>query len=238
MKLKVLVLIIVAVGIVGLGLMSTISKARRQKRVPQDNQIQWHIQEAKNQGRKQVTIQSPIADYLGSADYDIDKALSEYMVVVASPIESRTYEHSPNSLITWHKFTTVESLTNNRPPLCFECNSLLPPPDMLPLLAGEFLVPRAGGTIRKDGVELTEVEPTFPPFKKGQKYLMLISLYPSGVALTAGGPVGIFPVDDSGTLTPLTEEPHKLKEGIKRNFQGSLHQLRTKAKEVSLSGKQ
>lgn len=231
MNFKFLALVVVAAGVLGIGLIHTAYKSRLQKLVPNKNQIQWHIQEAKNQGHRKVSIQAPVADYLGSADEDIGKALSEYTVVVAEQVESRTYEHTPDTLITWHKFKILEPLSDIRPPLCPGCISLSLPPDMFPLLSGEFLVPRAGGTIERDGIELTQVEPSFPPFKQRQKYLMLISLYPSAIAITAGGPIGVFRVDDDERLTALSEEPHQIKEGIKNRFQGSLRQVRMGVKE-------
>lgn len=230
MKSKVLIFVILAAGIVGVGLIRTVSKSRNQKKVPNNNQIQWHIQEAKNQGLKKVSIPAPTADYQGSGDSDIAKALSQYTVVVAEPTEFRTYDYTPNDLITWQKFRTLETLTDIRPPQCFECNSLSPPPDLLPLLAGEFLVPRQGGTIQRDGVELTQSEPSFPPFERGQKYLMLISLYPSGLALTAGGPVGVFRISENGKLAPLTDEPHQLRDGIKNKYKDSLDEVRIRIK--------
>jgi hypothetical protein len=214
MKFLVLALAVIAAGILGIGLIHTASKSRLQKQVPNNNQIGWHIQQAKIQGQRKVSIQSPVVEYLGSANEDVDKALSEYTVVVAEPVASRTYEHTGDTLITWYKFKILEPLTDIRPALCAECNSLSPPPDMLPVLAGEFLIPRQGGAIEQEGIELTQVDPAFPPFKQGQKYLMLISLYPTAVAFTAGGPIGVFRIDGGEKLSALTEEPHKIKEGI------------------------
>lgn len=102
---------------------------------------------------------------------------------------------------------------------------------MLPVLADEFLVPRVGGTIEREGVELTQEEPSFPPFRQGQKYLMLISVYPSALAITAGGPNGVFLLDDNERLAPLSDEPHQIKEGMKNRFQSSLGQLKSRVKE-------
>ena len=194
MKLKLLALTALA-GVLAIGLVTTLSKS--QKMVPRENGIEWHIKEAKNQGIKKVSVPARTADYLGSADQDIQKALSTYTVVVAEPIESRTFQHTSNNLITWCKFRTLEAVSGVKTPPCLECNSLSAPTEMLPLFPGEFLVPRQGGTIERDGVEFSEVDESFPPFQAGQKYLMLLLLYPSGIALTAGGPVGVFQLGDN-----------------------------------------
>jgi hypothetical protein len=174
-----------------------------------------------------VTINAPNIEYLGGDDSEeLDEAVSAYTVVIAKPIASRSYQQSGDNLITWTKFKIDESLTEIRPQRCFGCNSLDPPSDMLPLLSGEFLVPRRGGTLVQDGIQLTEVEKAFPLFTEGQKYLLLISLYPSGVALTAGGPLGVFTVDADEKITPINSEQHKFAESMKKKYQSSLRLLK------------
>ena len=232
MKRKLVTLVVVVVGVAsGIGLIRTASKRQRSEREPSKNRIQWHVQQAKNEGRKKVELNAPLIEYLGSDESeDINHALAAYTVVVAQPIESRTYEKDGDRLTTWTKFKTVESLSGTRPPRCFHCNSLDAPADLIPLLAGEFLVPRSGGTVIKDGIEVTEKEKNYPFFDNSKNYLMLISLYPSGIALTAGGPIGVFSVDEAENVEPLTDEPHLLKRDFQDRFQSSLGKVRAKVK--------
>jgi hypothetical protein len=229
MKPKFLALTVILFTVLSIGLISTLSKVRHSKQEPSRNRIQWHIDQAKAEHRNRVTIDADVVEYMGSASQDIDEALATYTLVTAVPIASRSYE-TDTGILTWYKFRTVEYLTDIRTPPCLECNSLKPPTDMLPLSKDEFLLPKQGGTITRDGVQVTEIERSFPFLNESQKYMMFISLYPSGVALTAGGAIGIFSVRDDESLVALNDESHKLKDGVKQKFHSSLREAKTKLK--------
>ena len=229
MTFKLITLFTVLVGVLAIGLIRTASKVRQsQTNEPTSNRLQWLVQQARNEGRKEVFLYSPISDYLGTEVTNLDEVLSSCTIVVAQPLESRSYEINGNNLATWTKFKILEPLSEIRPPLCFGCDSSTPPADMLPLQSDEFLVPKSGGTLVRDGIRVTETDNNYPSFIQGQKYLMLISLYPSGVAVTLGGPAGVFVVDGNENLVPVNKEPHALKEGVNTRFQGSLRQVRNK----------
>ncbi len=231
MKNKVIVLLLFALVILGVSLIRTASKAPPQKKmVPNKNRIAWYVEDAKSEGRKRATMSAGIGDYLGSADQDIDKAISQYTILVAEPIESKTYQGDSESLVTWYRFRTVESLTDTKLPPCLACNTLSVPQEMLPINADEFFVPRAGGTMEIDGIEVTEIEASFPAFERGQRYLMFLLVYPSGVALTAGGPLGVFRVVNHDTLRPLDKEPYGLKKEMETKLGSSLARLRLRAR--------
>jgi hypothetical protein len=235
MKIKLITLIIFTVIFaLGLTVASKIKPAQPQE--PDNNRLDWHVQKAKKEGRTQVEIPAPIVEYLGTDDSENPKvALSAYTVVVAEPVATKTYEQNGNELISWTKFKTTEALSDLRPSRCPNCNSLVPPPEMLPVLEGEFLLPQVGGSIVKDGVRITEKRGNYPFYVNGQKYLMLVSIEPSGIAFTAGGPVGVFKLDEKENLIPLNDEPHSIKNEIKRTYQNSLKTLRLKSKSEASS---
>ncbi len=228
MKFKLLIVGLIILAGLGIGLIRTASKGRQgPRRVPDKNRIAWHLQQAKQEGRKVALLEMQTADYLGGGDLeDITEAMKSYSVVKAQVIDSRTYEQNDNDLITWTKFKILEPLTELRPPRCPGCVSVKQPSDMLPLQPDEFLVPRPGGTLIKDGVELSQIEQGFPLFLAGQEYFMLISLYPSRTALTAGGPAGVYIVDAKENLKPFGDESPILKESIQRQFRNSLNEVR------------
>jgi len=137
-----------------------------------------------------------------------------------------TYQVDDNTLITWHKFSIVDALTQFKNPICPGCLSLTAPPDIPIDFNSEFLVPRTGGTVTIDGVEVEQREAGFPDFQQNQNYLLFISLYPNRIALTAGGPLGVFRIDENENLTSFANRPDKIQEGIKTKFRGSLPSIK------------
>jgi hypothetical protein len=223
MKIKPLVVAsIIFVGIVSLIVLTVASKNQQPKSVPSKNRIKWHAAEAKKEGQQKVTIPTGIIDYAGSENNSIEQFLSDYTVVVAKPVDQRTYQADDNTLMTWYKFRIVDALTQLKNPVCFGCLSLVPPSDIPIDFSNEFLVPRTGGTMTIDGVEINQKEDGFPEFQQSQNYLLFISLYPNGVALTAGGPLGVYTIDEREKLTPLGNQPGKIQEEIKKKFSNSL----------------
>ncbi len=224
MRLTLLVLVLALSGLVIFGVIKSSSKIQQPAtKFPTKNQLQWRADKAKNEGKQKVQISSPIVEYLGSFG-DMNELLTSHSVVIAQPVEQRTYPDG-NDVLTWYRFSILESLTKLKPPVCFDCQSAIPPHDMLPLKSGEFLLSKYGGKILIDGVEIEQIDAGYPDFRQGEKYVLVISLYPSGVAISAGGPTGIFKVaaDD---LTPLNDSTTPLKEGVKTKFGNSLKSLK------------
>ena len=221
------VALLLLVGVVGVWAFNATSNSKQNNIVPSRNQLRWHAAEAKKAGKQRVEIPTQITEYLGSAS-DINEASSLYTVVVAEPVEKRTYEADDNTLATWYKFRILEHLTEVRSPTCAGCLSLTPPLDMPLDYSSEFLVPRNGGTATIDGVQIEQKESAFPAFQEGQKYLLFVSMYPNGIGLTAGGPLGVFAVEGNEHLKPLRDEANKIGEGMKEKFQNSLQTLKQK----------
>ncbi len=223
-------LALVAVIVLTVFAYTTISRTKPQrKNVPNSNRLKWYAEEAKKEGKQKEVIPAGTTEYLGSDSPDLERSLSIYSVVVAQPVEKRTFESNDNSVSTWYKFRIVDALTPLRDPVCFGCVTLSPPLEM-PLDQNEFVILRNGGTLTVDGVEIEQREAGFPQFQEHKKYLLFISLYPNKVAITAGGPLGVFEIGDKENLTPFSKEPNPIREGVERKFNNSLGSLKQRFK--------
>lgn len=232
MKTRFLVVVsVLFVGIVTLVVWTVASKHQKSE-VPSKNRLKWHAAEAKKSGKQRVVIPAGIRDYLGTENNSIDQVFSDYTVVVAKPVGKWTYQADDNSLVTWHKFTIVDPVTQLKNPLCPGCLSVTPPSDIPIDFTTEFLVPRAGGTMTIDGVDVEQREDGFPDFQQGENYLLFISLYPNGIALTAGGPLGVYRIDEKENVTPFANRRDKIQEGIETKFNNSLPSIKRHLKKT------
>jgi hypothetical protein len=227
MKPKLTFLVLAGGVLLSIGLVRTASRVHQQQALePTQNQLQWHAAEAKSRGQNKVTIPAPITDYLGSVNPSIEQAFKDYTVVVAQVISKRTYQSDGNLLRTWYTFRIVDSLTPLKNPACLGCLSLSPPPDVPIDYNTEFLVPRNGGSITLNGVEIEQKEAGFEQFQENEKYLLFISIYPNRIALPAGGPFGVFSLNEQGELTSFHGDADPIKEGVHSRFKGSLKLLK------------
>ena len=233
MKVKILGGVIV-LAVLSIVVYKAASKGQssRLEGIPHKNQVSWRVEKAKKEGLNRIELEAPTIDYLGAEDSDLNSALQSYSVVVATPVDERVNVQTDtgNDLLTWTKFRITEELSPLRPPVCANCNSYVPPKEMLPLPPGEFLIPKAGGEQTIDGVTVSEVDPGFPAFKSGLNYLLLISLDPNGVAFTLGGPMGVFTVSEGGHLSPVSAKKHPLKDEMKSIYGSSLDHVRAVTK--------
>lgn len=223
-------LALVSMAVLAVFAYATISRTKSQRKdVPNNNRLQWYAEEAKKEGKQKEVIPAGTTDYLGSDSPDLERSLSIYSVVVARPVEKRTFASDGNSLKTWYKFSIIDALTPLRDPICFGCVTLSPPVEM-PLDQNEFVILRNGGTLTIDGVEIEQRESGFPQFQEHQKYLLFISLYPNKLAITAGGPLGVFEIGDKENLMPFSTESNPIRDGVKRKFNNSLGSLKQRLK--------
>lgn len=77
-----------------------------------------------------------------------------------------------------------------------------------------------------DGVEVEQIDDTFPDYEPNQKYLLLINLYPSGTAQTIGGPIGVFRILQNDKVLPIRESEHRIHKDFKEKYGSSLGELR------------
>jgi hypothetical protein len=225
-------LVLASLGLIGIVVVKTTSKIQKTEFAPSNNRLHWYAEKAKRQRQPKVSIPSPVFDYAGSSSsLDINSALATYTVVIAEPLEKRTYQFTENDLVTWYKFKILDNLSNRKSPACPLYDVTSPPQEFLPLAADEFALSKNGGQATIDGVEIEQVEKDFPQYELGQKYLLFLSFEPSGVATAAGGPLGVFSAKADGTVLPINMRDHPLKDGLKQKFSNSIERLK---KEPSL----
>ena len=202
------------------------------KQAPTTERLRWYAAQAKSEGRREIKIPSLKIEYSGdSTAITLDEALKVSTVVVAQLVEKKSYEQSGNNIVTWNKFRITDVLSEAQETPCPLCLSDKPPQEMLPLQSREFLLSKSGGRINIDGVAVEQVESAFPEFQENRTYVLFLTLHPTGVAETIGGPVGVFRLDDRGNALPVSDSSHLLKKEFKDKFGNSPERLRGRTRE-------
>ncbi|HXQ35844.1 MAG TPA: hypothetical protein VN843_17645 [Anaerolineales bacterium] len=230
MKIKLIALIVLAGGIVAFGLLRTGSTGQKKSPPPIKDRLKWYAKEAKDNGRQKVTVPTDVIEYLGSAGtITAEEAFSSSTVVIAYLVAQESYGRS-NNITTWNKFAIDEVLSEAKELPCPTCGPSDPPAALLPVHSGEFVIPKAGGTVNIDGIEIEQTGDGFPPYEFNQRYLLLIFLYPNGTAGTIGGPVGVFRIVGDKVL-PVQESDHRILKDFKEKYGNSLARLRKRLKD-------
>ena len=213
------------------GFFSVQNKARIEEleKSPERGKLVWHSQMARAKGQQTVLLDSTVVDY--AVPRSLDSAVTNYHLVVAEPIASRSYATTYN-VQTWYKFRLIEELST--PAVhCLDCDSTAGPPEgLLPLAANEFLSPQLGGETTVDGISITTSYPAFPRFEIGQRYLLFVSFDEHRtVAKLNGGPWGTFIVNSNDKLEPVNARlRHPLRDRLTQQFEDSLPNLRVALK--------
>jgi len=196
---------------------------------PAKDRLKWHAQKAKAAGQDEVIISGPIVEYDGSASsMTTDDMLSYYAVIKAIPTEELSYAADSNTVVTWYKFKTIESLSQPNRLACPNCPEPPLPQELLPLMPDEFLFCKSGGSLLIDGVKVRMLEEGFPPFKINQEYLLFVSKHPSGIAEIGGGPLGTYALDNGGKMVAVNGRAHPIKERVARELGTSLDEVKQK----------
>ncbi|MFL6277829.1 MAG: hypothetical protein ACJ74G_21790, partial [Blastocatellia bacterium] len=149
-------------------------------------------------------------------------------MILAVPIEKQSLPFQDAGIRTWYKFKIVEKLSHKelKPCDCMPAD-LVAPQEMFPLSANEILVPRAGGSVMVDGVEVTEDDLQFPQFALSTRYLLFLQTDDSGqIGLLGMGPTGVFVEQEDDRLEPLSRRPNALTSDITTRFRSSIQLLR------------
>jgi hypothetical protein len=209
------------------GVVAVTSSRNRQENV-KPNSLRWFAAKAKASRKDKIFIPAPV-EYLG-ADSPPDELLSQATIVIARPVASYTSAPNDEDVVTWYKFRLVETLTEGVP--CPRCPNRTPPNEILPVNTDEFLLPKYGGTLAVDGVEVTKGESDFPPFSEDKNYLLFIVKSPNGTASLLTGPSGVYAVNPEGAAEPVSNRSHPLKEAIRQRFDGSVERLKQHVKKA------
>ena len=191
------------------------------------------IELARLRGQRQLLLPAVINNWtfdMPANPEAADQALSNYTVVIAQLIGKKSYmsgeEGAGDEGIggTWNKFRIIETLSQAPPQPQLGTWSHIPE-EWLPVGENEFLMHSHGGTVTIDGVEVTQYEASIPPFREGQRYLLVLSLDPSTrIGTMALGLYGYSPVNSDNTLD--ARRYHTLQEVIRTRHGGSIEQLR------------
>ncbi len=209
-------------------------KQLEEKQKRQKLSLAESAQLAKARGEKSVVVSGVATLYpSASAPEELNEALPEYAVFVAEPIQEKSYLSSwphaggeaPSELITsWYKFRILDVVSEGRPHKSFAVRQI--PEELLPVGKDEVLVPKEGGTVVIDGVEVTQPEESVAPFRRGRKYLLVLSAVPSaGVYELAYGPQSVLPLAADGGLD-RGQDQHILQRVIKQFHGGAIGQLK------------
>lgn len=204
-------------------------KAAAQQPEPEIGSLRWRAQQAQASGNTSVTLVSE--PHIGNVT-SLDEAINEYSVLVADVLsQSAIYYEDGDTIITWLKFRTVETL-KQASFTCSDCSSwMTPPSDFLPLQSGEFLVPLIGGTVSIENVAVTVKLKRAPEIVTGQRYLLFLQLdTASSIGRIPLAAPGMVYVESNGTLSRSWQsdpgETEPISYGLATQYGNSFAQLR------------
>jgi hypothetical protein len=226
MRLKLLALVLITAALSILAV-RTSSKLQQPVRIPEKDRLQWFARKAREEGKKQVVLPGPTIDYAG-IDMDLDQALRDYSVEVAEPIANKSYIANSDDVRTWYKFRILETLTRRNSAHCYTCPPVPNPPiELSTTNPEEFLISASGGTVILDGVAVTVDNRSIPPFENGKKYLLFLSLEPSGVAVLGTGPSSVFRLIDDDSMVAVNNDTWRIQAEISKRFNLKLSELKS-----------
>jgi hypothetical protein len=196
---------------------------------PENGSLRWRVQEAKRRGERQdgIFIHN-CGTVLTNPQEALKDALSNFAVIVAEPIEKKSYE-GKYYVKTWYRFRIIETLNPRPLAHCPGCiNSSDPPSDLPPVGNDEILILQSGGTIMIDGVEVIDSFSRQPSYSLSQKYLLF--LIPGSTkwnSIQGLGSAGIFEVDSKGILKHTTSHHNALSIYFLKHHQNSLDRLKS-----------
>jgi hypothetical protein len=223
------ILLVVFGGLALFGLASRLSQNQNAEWEKQHS-LETAVQRTKDEGKSKVVIPGPRIEY-GGVNMTLPEALRLYSVFIAEPLESKTYVSDSDHIVTWYRFVIRETLSLRAPLVCDTCPKPGEAPvDMLPVKPGELLISKVGGTTTLNGVQVTMTDLDLRDFDIGKKYLMFVSVTPTGVAMIGGGPAGIFQITEGDRLEALTKKNLSLDAELRNRFDLNLSGFRAFAK--------
>ena len=178
----------------------------------------------KARGKNRAILAGVPVLYPGAEDpEELDQILSRYTIIVGEMITERIYVGEHERISSWCRFRVVDMITQ-APPHSFASRTI--PTDLLPIAENEFIIPREGGSVTIDGVEIVQHELAVIEFQRSQKYLLLLSLDPATkIAELALGPQSVLPIKGDGTLD-LRQQEHILQRALALHHRASIGQLK------------
>lgn len=237
MNAKMIILVVVISVLAIVGVVRTASKGRypesqrtvelKGKEKRNTLALKERVELAKMRGEQQIIIPGSI-----SANVEVenlDEAFSTYTVVIAQPIEVKSFLDMHDTINSWYKFKVIETLSKKAPPADTSFGN--PPDDMLPLKDNEILVPRLNGTVVIDNVKVTAPDKDFPMLDKTQRYLLFLSVDTTGnIGRLELGSAAVASITPDGKIETTDKQQDRLKLEMKGRYNGSLNQLKEEIK--------
>jgi len=188
--------------------------------------IDDEIAMAKKKGKHELNIFAPLVNRTES--WSSDDVLKGFSVFIAEPIDRKVYWDG-SCTVSWWKFKITETLS--RVPASTECLPCWrpdnPPADWLPLAPDEIIFTKYGGSLNRDGVQITTVEADFPDFVAHQSYLLFLITGQDNIASARMGAMSAFKLSHEGVMTPLMPKIRgrewRLGDDLSEKYQNSIH---------------
>ncbi|HEV7797743.1 MAG TPA: hypothetical protein VGO73_06290 [Pyrinomonadaceae bacterium] len=208
---------------------STVPVAEAQASSPEPGSLRWYAQHASAAG--DTNFQLILSPRTGRVS-DLNEAITNYSMVVGQLVtrESVWYD-PPDTIYTWYKFNVTETLTQKPYTPCSSCTfTPTPPADLLPLQAGQILLPLPGGSSMIDDVVVETSIEDFGGMVEGEKYLLFLNLDTNQQGVVPIGPQGILHINYDNTFAPVIMlaqgELEPVSNGLTTQYGNSLVQLR------------
>ncbi len=182
--------------------------------------------EAAKTGKTSITIPYGVYNYAEAGS--LQDALKDTSSVVAEVVASET-SHTEGEIITWRKYRVVEQLSSQP----VQVKSALPsgiPASLLPIRPDEFLLPLVGGTLKLDGVEVTENNGELDISPNSKTHLLFLVFFssPEGrIAALNYGPNSFYWIDKDEKIHPAGLNPNSsINDDLRLRAGANLNTLR------------
>ena len=235
MRVKVAALILVSLVVFAIGSAWVYLRSQKQpaeqiaelEKAEDRGSLKWYARLAKAKGQNRITKWCPESEYAEGVK-DLNEALRYSQMILAAPIEKQSFPFEDRDVRTWYKFKIVEKLSQKelKPCDCMPAD-LVAPQEMFPLGADEILIPRGGGSLMVDGIEVTEDDVGYPQFALTTRYLLFLNTNDSGqIGVLGMGPAGVFVEREDDRLEPLSQRTNALAPEVVTRFRSSIQLLR------------
>lgn len=196
--------------------------------------LDWYAEQAQGQGANGWEFGSGIFEYVEPSTWD--GVLATQSLVVVEPIETRSYRNHDNTGVwSWWRFRIVEVLSQQSLSSCYTCSiPTVLPADFPAAKADQIVLEKYSGSLTHKGAWLTAVEPSFPEYLIGQRYLLILDLDPRDrSAVVRMGPLGVYKIDSAGNFACVCEtvgRENPYRDELRLRYENSLANLRAALK--------
>lgn len=224
--------LVASLGVFSLASLVFLTKPEQTRAEP--GTLDWYAEQARHQGADTWEFGSGIFEYVEPRTWD--EMLATQSLVVVEPIETRSYPNHDNTGIwSWWRFRIVEVLSQQDLSSCYTCSiPTVLPADFPPAQADQIVLEKYSGSLTHNGAWLTAVEPSFPEYVIGQRYLLILDLDPRDrSAAVRMGPLGVYRIDSAGNFACVCESvgrENPYRDELRLRYENSLANLRAALK--------